>query len=116
MDVEFSPTKKIKILSVDRREVEDLVWCAVTSGSHKLYWINGYLICTEVHDEAFKYEIEEGVFPISQLCYASLPNYTKMYEAEKGARIPVVRVTGMRIFEALVKKLKSGEGAKRRRV
>ena len=90
----YVPTRKLRILSLDKRPLEDLIWCAITSGSHKLYWIGGYVICTEVYEEAFKYEVEKGEFPISQVCYSELPKYERMLELEKGSRIPLVKVEG----------------------
>lgn len=103
MDVEVLPTKKVVVLGLDRRPLEDLIWCASTYGINRLFWIDGYLLCSEVYEKAFEHEIAEREFPISQLCYAEFPKFRKYYEVEKGVHLPIVNVTGMRIFTHLLR-------------
>lgn len=106
MDVEVSPPKKVVIYGIERRKLENLVWCAATYGVNRLFWIDGYLFCLEVYEKSFEHEIKEKIFPISQLCYAELPNYTKMYEVEKGLQIPIVDVSDTKLYRMLLDKLK----------
>jgi len=103
LDVEVLPTKKVVVLGLDRRPLEDLIWCASTYGINRLFWIDGYLLCSEVYEKAFEHEIAEREFPISQLCYAEFPKFRKYYEVEKGVHLPIVNVTGMRIFTHLLR-------------
>ena len=111
MEVKYFPTKELRIYSIDRREVGDLAWCSITMGSNRLFWIEGYVICLEVHDEAFKYEVEKGFFPINQVCYAKLPEYVRIYDVEKGARIPLVNVSDMKVFKKILEKIKEIEAS-----
>ena len=101
------------MLSIDKRKLEDLVWCALTSGASRLYWARGYLICTEVHEDAFKHELERGEFPINQLCYSKLEKYTRILELERGSRIPLVNVEGMRAFESILAIIERKENEER---
>lgn len=109
MDVKIVPTKKITVFGVDKRTVEDLAWCAVTYGINRLFWIDGYLICTEVYEASFEHEMEFKEFPISQVCYAKLPKYVKAYEVEKGMQIPIVNASDMKIFSSLIKAILENE-------
>lgn len=103
MNVEILPTRKIIVLGLDRRSVDDLIWCASTYSINRLLWLNGYLLCAEVYEKAFEHEIAKREFPISQLCFTEFPKYKKYYEVEKGVHIPIVNVTGMKIYENLLK-------------
>jgi hypothetical protein len=103
LDIEVLPTKKVVVLGLDRRPLEDLIWCASTYGINRLFWIDGYLLCDEVYEKAFEHEIAKHEFPISQLCYAEFPKYKKYYEVEKGVHLPIVNVTGMKIFTHLLR-------------
>jgi len=103
MEVELNPTKKILVLSVDRRSLENLAWCASTYGVNRLYWTEGYLICLEVYEKSFEHEIKTKEFPISQLCYTQFPKYTRTYEVERGVQLPIVNASDMRIFQNLQK-------------
>jgi len=78
MDIEIAPTKKVIVLGVDKRSVEDLAWCATTYGINRLFWIDGYLLCVEVYEASFEREMENKEFPISQVCYAKFPKYAKV--------------------------------------
>ncbi len=109
MDVEIAPTKKVVVFGLDKRPLEDLIWCASTYNISRLFWIDGYLICAEVYEKAFEHEIAKREFPISQVCYTEFPKYKKYYEVEKGVHIPIVNVTGMRIFTNLLKAIKEKE-------
>lgn len=103
MDVEIAPTKKVVVLGLDKRPLEDLIWCASTYSINRLFWIDGYLICTEVYEKAFEHEIAKREFPISQVCYTEFPKYKKFYEVEKGVQLPIVNVTGVKIFTNLLR-------------
>jgi hypothetical protein len=110
LDVEILPTRKIIVLGLDRRSQEDLIWCASTYSINRLFWLNGYLLCTEVYEKAFEHEIAKREFPISQVCFTEFPKYKRYYEVEKGVHIPIVNVTGMKIYENLLKDaLQAGE-------
>lgn len=109
MDVEIAPTKKLLILGVDKRELENLAWCAITYGVNRLFWVDGYVICVEVYEKSFDHEIKKRVFPISQVCYARFPEYTKTYEAKKGAQIPIVNVSDMRIYRHILEAVLKAE-------
>ena len=103
MNVKITPTREIVVLGIDQRPTEDLIWCASTFGQNRLFWIDGYLICTEVYEKAFEHEILKKEFPISQICYTTFPKYRRFYEVEKGVNIPIVNATGMKIFQTLLK-------------
>jgi hypothetical protein len=109
MDIEIVPTKKITVLGVDKRSVEDLAWCATTYGINRLFWVDGYLLCVEVYEASFEYEMENKEFPISQVCYAKFPKYAKAYEVEKGMQIPIVNASDMKIFSNLMKAILKNE-------
>ncbi|MGD8505291.1 MAG: hypothetical protein PVF15_01335 [Candidatus Bathyarchaeota archaeon] len=103
MEVEITPTRKVVILGVDKRKLEDLTWCASTYGANRLYWIDGYLLCLEVYEKSFEHEIKTKEFPISQICYTKLPKQSKTFEVERGVKLPVVNVSEMRIFQNILK-------------
>ena len=109
MDVEIAPTKKVVVFGVDKRPLEDLIWCASTFDIHRLFWLDGYLLCAEIYEKAFEHEIVKREFPISQVCYTEFPKYKKYYEVEKGVNIPIVNVTGVKIFTNLLKAIKENE-------
>ena len=110
MDVEVTPPEKIVIYGIEKRKLENLVWCAVTYGVNRLFWIDGYLFCLEVYEKSFEHEIKEKIFPISQLCYARLTKYTRTYEVEKGIQIPIVDVSDTRLYRMLLEKVMETEG------
>jgi hypothetical protein len=103
VDVEIAPTRKITILGLDKRSMNDIAWCASTYGVNRLYWIDGYILCLEVYEKSFEHEIKEKEFPISQICYAEFPKYEKIYEVEKSLQVPIVNVSDMRIFQNILK-------------
>jgi hypothetical protein len=103
MDVEIAPTRKITILGLDKRSVNDIAWCATTYGVNRLYWIDGYILCLEVYEKSFEHEIKEKEFPISQICYAEYPKYEKIHEVEKSLQVPIVNVSDMQIFQKILK-------------
>lgn len=103
MEVIIKPTERIVILGVDRREPENLGFCAITFGASRLFWVNGYIICLEVYEKSIEYEIEKGEFYISHLCYAVFPKYSRVLEIEKGTQIPVVNASDMNIYREIVK-------------
>ncbi|UCD44533.1 MAG: hypothetical protein JSV27_10485 [Candidatus Bathyarchaeota archaeon] len=109
MEVEIRPTGKVVVLGLDERAKENLTWCAATFGINRLFWVDGHLICTEVFEKSFEREIESGEFPISQVCYTSLPRYSKILEVEKGTEIPVVDASDMEIYRRLLKAIKEHE-------
>jgi len=109
LDVEIAPTKKVVVFGVDKRPLEDFIWCASTFSIQRLFWLDGYLLCAEVYEKAFEHEIAEREFPISQVCYTEFPKYKKYYEVEKGVHIPIVNVTGVKIFTNLLKAIKENE-------
>ena len=106
MDVEISPTRKVTVLGLDKRNVSDIAWCATTYGASRLYWIDGYLLCLEVYEKSFEHELKNREFPISQICYADFPKYERIYEVDKSLQIPVVNVSDMKIFKNLLKAIK----------
>ncbi len=107
MDVEIAPTKKVIVLGLDKRPLDDLIWCASTYNINRLFWIDGYLICAEVYEQAFEHEIAKREFPISQICYTEFPKYKKFHEVEKGVNLPIVNVTGVRVFTKLLKAIET---------
>ena len=102
MEVRVTPTRKIVVLGVDKRSLENLAWCAMTYDLHRLFWIDGYVLCIEVYDKSFEQELKKKEFPISQVCYARYPKYTRVYEVEKGMQIPIVNVSDMRMYRNLL--------------
>lgn len=103
MDVEVVPTRKIKILGLDKRSVNDVAWCAATYGLNRLYWIDGHILCVEVYEKSFEHELGKSEFPISQICYAEFPKYEKIYEVDKSLQIPIVNVSEMQMFKSILK-------------
>jgi hypothetical protein len=99
--VELRPTRKVVVLGLDERELDDLVWCALTYNVNRLFWIDGYVLCVEAYEDSFRYEIEKGVFPINHICYARLPEYRRVYEVERGMQVPIVNVSGMRVYREI---------------
>jgi len=110
MDVEISPTKKIVIFGVEKRELKNLVWCAITYGVNRLFWIDSYIFCLEVYEKSFEHEIKDKIFPISQICYAKFPKYVKTYEIEKGLQIPIVDVSDTKMYRKLLESVLAKEG------
>jgi len=109
MKVSVTPTREVRILGLDERPLNRLLWCAISFGMDKLFWANGYLFCLEVYEKALHYEVEKGFFPISQLCYIKFPKYMKYYEVERRTKIPIVDVSNMRFYSEIVTKIKSRE-------
>lgn len=109
MKVEITPTKKLLVLGVDERSLENLAWCAVTYRIDRLFWVDGYLLCVEVYEKSFEHEIKQKEFPISQVCYTKYPKYTPTYEVRKGAEIPIVNASDMRIYKSLLKAIQEHE-------
>jgi len=103
LEVDIRPTRKIIILGLDKREPENIGFCAITFNASRIFWVDGYLLCLEVYDKSIEHEIEKGEFYISQLCYASFPKYNRILEIEKGAQIPVVNVSDMRLYREIIK-------------
>ena len=108
MKIRISPTREVVVLGVDDRSLENLAWCATTYGVNRLFWVDGYLLCVEVYEKSFEREIEEREFYISQVCYASLPKYVRVFEVEKGTQIPVVDASDMKIYRNLLKAILKG--------
>jgi hypothetical protein len=111
MDVEIAPTKKINVLGLDNRSVNNIAWCAATYGVNRLYWIDSYLLCLEVYEKSFEEELKKKEFPISQICYAKFPKYEKIYEIDKSFQIPVVDVSDMKLFQSILKAILNKEKA-----
>jgi hypothetical protein len=109
MDVNVEPTKKITLLGLDSRSVENVAWCAATYGETRLYWIDGYLLCLEVYEKSFEHELEKKEFPVSQVCYAKFPKYEKIYEIDKSFQIPVVNASDMKLFQSIMKAILENE-------
>jgi len=110
MDVKIDLTKKLLVLGVDRRELENLVWCAITYGINRLFWVDGYVLCLEVYEKSFDYEVKNRVFPISQVCYTKFPKYKKSYEVERGVQIPIVNASDMEIYCSLLEAILEKKG------
>jgi len=109
MKVEVKPTKTVRILGLDKRSIENMLWCAFSYGVDRVFWVDEYLCCLEVYDKAMKYEIDKGIFPISQLCYARFPNYSKTLEIEMGYKMLVVNMSDMKFYKKIVKAIKENE-------
>ena len=75
----------------------------------RLFWVNGYLLCIENFEKAMEYEVEKGVFPISQVCYVKFPKYAKYHEVEKGLQLPIANVSDMRLFAEMVSAIQNRE-------
>jgi hypothetical protein len=110
MDVEIAPTRKVTILGLDKRSMENIAYCAATYGVNRLYWIGGHILCIEVYEKSFEHELKEKEFPISQICYAKFPKYEKIYEIDKSFQIPVVNASDMKIFQRILAAILEREG------
>lgn len=106
LEVDLTPTKRIKVLGLDERPLDDMVWCSASMEVSKLFWIDGYILCMETYEKAFEHEVETGVFPINQVCYARFPSYTRFYDVGRGVQVPVIKVSGMKVFEAIAEKIR----------
>lgn len=109
MNVEVLPTKRVRILGLDKRALEDMAWCAVSMDLAKLFWLDGYFLCLESYEKAFEQELDTGIFSVSQVCYAKAPSYVRLYDVGRGIQIPVVNVSGMRLFEAVARAIRGNE-------
>jgi hypothetical protein len=109
LEVDLTPTKRVKILGLDKRPLDDIVWCCVSMEVSKLFWIDGYLLCMETYEKAFEHEVETGIFPINQICYAKYPNYSRLYDVGRGVQISIVNVSGMKLFSAIAEKIRNLE-------
>ena len=109
MNVEIAPTRKVTILGLDKRLVNDIAWCSATYGVNRLYWIDGYLLCLEVYEKSFEHEMKKREFPISQICYVEFPKYEKIYEIDKSFQIPVVNVSDMKVFRKILESILANE-------
>jgi hypothetical protein len=109
LDVEIAPTKKVRVLGLDSRSVDNIAWCAATCGAERLYWIDGYLLCLEVYEKSFEHEINEKEFPITQVCYVRFPKYQKLYEIDKSVQIPVVNASDMKLFREMLRAILESE-------
>ncbi len=102
-DVRVVPTKRLVLLGIDERSIENLAWCAVTYGMNRLFWVDGYLLCVEVYEKSFEHEIEKKEIPVSHVCYAKLPKYERVYEVGKGMQIPIVNASDMKMLRSILK-------------
>lgn len=109
MNVQVALTKKITVLGLDNRSVDNIAWCAATYGVSRLYWVDGYLMCLEVYEKSFEHELKNKEFPISQVCYVKSPKYEKLYEIDKSVQIPVVNVSDMKLFQGILKAILDNE-------
>ena len=110
MEVKVTPTRKIVVMGVDKRSLENLAWCAMTYDLHRLFWVDGYVLCIEVYEKSFEQELKKREFPISQVCYANYPKYTRVFEVEKGMQIPIVNVSDMRMYRNLLNAVLKANG------
>ncbi len=104
------PTKEVLILGLNERELEKLVWCAVASGMTRLFWLEGYLLCLEVFEKSFDYEIERGFLPVSQVCYARFPKYAQIYKVSGGHELPIIDVSDLTIYRAILDAIRRRQG------
>jgi len=107
MKVIITPTKEVHVFGLDERSLTNLLWCATSYRSDRLFWADGYLFCIELYEKSIDYEVEKGVFPISQVCYVRFSKYEKYYEVEKGIQIPIVDVSGMRLHKEIARAIKN---------
>lgn len=109
MDVEVSPTRKVTILGLDKRSVNNIAWCAATYGVTRLHWIDGYILCLEVYEKSFEHELKQKEFPISQICYAEFPKFEKIVEVDKSFQIPLVNVSDMKLYQSILRAILENE-------
>jgi len=112
IEVELRPVKRIVVLGFDEREVRNLLYCALTYGVNRLFWVDGYLMCVEVYEESFKREMDDGVFYVSHVCFARFPEYRKVIEVERGAQMPVVNASDMGVLSAIMKAILAARGGR----
>lgn len=114
MDIKIEPTRNVRILGLDERSLENLLWCALSFRMDRVFWAEGYLFCVEVYEKAFEYEVERAFFPISQICYTRFPKYERLYEVKKGVNIPIVNVSDMKLYQEIVRAIQRSakEGSK----
>jgi len=111
MKVNVTPTKEVRIFGLDERSTSNIFWCAISYRADRLFWAEGYLFCIENCEDSMSYEFENGVFPISQICYIKFQKYAKYYEVEKGLQIPIVDVSDMNLYKEIVKCIKDKEAS-----
>ena len=111
IEVVLRPTRRVVVLGYDERELQNLLYCAITYGVNRLFWVDGYLMCVEVYEESFKREMDDGVFFVSHVCYARFPRYQKVIEVERGAQLPIVNASDMRMLRAILRAVLAKEQA-----
>lgn len=109
MKARVTPTKEVQILGLDKRDISNIFWCAMSYRTDRLFWCDGYLLCIENCEDSMSYEMEKGVFPVSQVCYIKFPKYVKFHEVEKGVLIPIVDVSDMKLYREIVNLIKERE-------
>ena len=114
MDVKVNPTREIVILGLDKRPAHRIAWCAATFGINRLYWIDNWILCLEVYEKSYEYELKHKEFPISHLCYSEFPKYQKILEVNKSFQIPLVNVSDMNVFKGILKTILKNEKRKTR--
>ena len=111
IEVVLRPTRRVVVLGYDERELQNLLYCAITYGVNRLFWVDGYLMCVEVYEESFKREMDDGVFFVSHVCYARFPRYQKVIEVERGAQLPIVNASDMCMLRAILRAVLAKEQA-----
>ena len=107
--INVTPTREVRILGLDERNAANIFWCAISYRADRLFWTDGYLFCIENYEDAISCEMDEGFFPISQVCYAKFPEYKRYHEVEKGVQIPIVDVSDMQMYKKMVAAIKNKE-------
>lgn len=110
MKVEVSRPRLVKILGLDERDKDNLIWCSASMDVSKLFWVDGLLICMEVPEKSLEYEFERGVYVVSQLCYAKCSRYNRLEDVGRGVQIPVVNASDMRFFKVIARVIRSEQG------
>ena len=100
---------EVKVLGVEKQEVEDLAFCAYLSRKHPM-WHGGLLVCAcsdilDARSIALKF-LREGVVVMEQVCYADMPSYrraVKVRDSDVMVTTPVIKAYG--VFKALAEEL-----------
>lgn len=108
---------KIRVYYIDRRDLEDLAFCAYLSRKNPL-WVRGLVICAccdflDARTIAREF-LRNNVILMEQVCYCFKRDYDRVIKVKDGdvvIDVPLIRAYGVfrALGEYLLRKISSGE-------
>jgi len=100
---------RVFVCSATKRDLDELVWCAISNRMKVLCWHDGYLFCYEA-----KFWERRRELVVSDVCISEMPEYERTVEISNTMppeRIPVVKasVSERMILREALDLLKKGE-------